>query len=373
MKRLIPLVLGLGILAAFIWTLLFLYKKSQAKPVVYQTEQPVIADIVKKTVATGAIVPRKEVEIKPRVSGVIRKLSVNPGDYVKTGDIIAEIQIIPDMVTLNRAESAVQTGKIAVDNARRELTRFEGLLAQKVISQAEVDKMRTEYQLEQQRYREAVANLQLVREGQTRGKGALSTNQVRSTVEGMVLSVPVKEGESVIESNTFNAGTTIAAVADMSDMIFQGKVDESEVGKIDKGMELDVRIGAVDKQTFKGTLEYISPKGVMEEGAIQFEIKARIDMKPVQTSAGPQPPAAADPRTFLRAGYSANADIVLDRRSKVLAIPEALLQFEEGKPFVEVEVASQQFERRDVETGLSDGIMIEIKGVKQGDRIKKHR
>jgi len=359
MKRIIPIALGLGILAAFAWTLLFLYKKSQAVEVVYETQSPAYTDIVKKTVATGAIVPRQEVEIKPRVSGVIRTLAVKPTDYIKSGDLVAEIQIIPDMVTLNRAESSVQSAKIAVDNAKRELDRNEGLLSQGVISQAELDRVRTDYQLRKQEYQAAIANLQLIKEGAARGSGKVS-NQVRSTVEGMVLAVPVKEGESVIESNTFNAGTTIATVADMNDMIFQGKVDESEVGKIDKGMDLDIRIGAVEKQTFAGTLEYISPKGVMEDGAIQFEIKANIHLK--------------DNKSFLRANYSANADIVLERRTHVLAIPEALLQFDDGKPFVEVEVATQKFEKRPVETGVSDGINIEIKsGVQLDDRIKKHR
>ncbi len=361
MKRIIPLLLGLGILAAFVWTLLFLYNKSQAKEVVYETDVPVKADIVKKTVATGAIVPRKEVEIKPRVSGVIRKLVVQPNDYVKTGDLVAEIQIIPDSVTLNRAEASVRAAKIALDDAKRQLARFEGLVQQKVASEIELDAARLKHDLEKQNYQEAIANLQLVREGATRGSGKMANTQVRSTVEGMVLAVPVKEGESVIESNTFNAGTTMAIVADMNDMIFQGKVDESEVGKIEIKMDLDIRIGAVDKETFKGKLEYISPKGVMEEGAIQFEIKARMILDEKQ-------------KVFLRAGYSANADIVLDRRTQTLAIPEALLQFEDGKPFVEVEVGNQVFEKREVETGLSDGITIEIKkGVALGDRIKKFR
>ncbi|HTM23194.1 MAG TPA: efflux RND transporter periplasmic adaptor subunit, partial [Kofleriaceae bacterium] len=276
MKRILPALLALGILAAFAWTLLFLYRKSQAKPVIYQTEQPATSDIVQKTVATGAIVPRKEVEIKPRVSGVIRKLAVQPGDPVAEGDLIAEIQIIPDMLTLNRAQAAVQTAKIAMDSAKRELDRREDMLAQKVVSSAEVDQFRTQYATERQHYLEAVSNLQLVKEGATRGGAKVSNTQVRSTVAGTVLAVPVKEGESVIESNTFNAGTTMATVADMSDMIFQGKVDESEVGKIKVGLDLDIRVGAIDKQTFKGKLEYISPKGVMEEGAIQFEIKARL-------------------------------------------------------------------------------------------------
>jgi HlyD family secretion protein len=180
---------------------------------------------------------------------------------------------------------------------------------------------------------------------------------VTSTVDGMVIDVPVKLGVSVTESNNFNPGTTIASVADMGDMIFQGKVDESEVGKVKEGMKLKIKIGAIENQEFDGDLEYIAPKGVQAEGAIQFEIKASIV-----------------PRegVFIRAGYSANADIVLERRDKVLAVREALLQFEDEKPYVEVETAPQIFERRDVKVGLSDGLNIEILGgIDKDAKIKK--
>jgi HlyD family secretion protein len=358
MKRAIPIILGLGILAAFAWTMVFLYQKSQTAPVVYETETPFEADIVKKTVATGAIVPREEVEVKPRVSGVISELHVQPGAYVEKGDLLAEIEIVPDSVNLNRAQSAVQQARISLDNAKRELTRTEGLFKRGVISEAELNRYRLDYDLRQQEYREATSNLQIVKKGAASGKGQANT-LVRSTVEGMVLSVPVKLGESVIEANTFNAGTTIASIADMNDMIFQGKLDESEVGKVKKGMELSIKIGAIEEQRFKGTLEYISPKGVLEEGAIQFEIKAAMETRK---------------DVFIRAGYSANADIVLDRVDGVLAINESLLQFDDGKPYVEVEVAPQQFERRDIEVGLSDGIKIEVKsGLTKDDAIKKRQ
>lgn len=356
MKRAIPIILGVAILAAFAWTLVFLYKKSQAKTVVFETETAFEADIVKKTVATGAIVPRQEIEIKPRVSGVISKLAVEPGAYVKKGDLLAEIRIIPDSVTLNRAQSTVRQAKISYDNARQELSRHQSLFDQRVISASELNQFKVDFQLKQQEYQSAVSNLQLVRDGAARGKGQANT-EVRSTVEGMVLIVPVKVGESVIESNTFNPGTTIAAIADMNDMIFQGKVDESEVGKIAEGMELSINIGAIEKQRFAGKLEYIAPKGVLEEGAIQFEIKAAIEM---------------NKDVFIRAGYSANADIVLDRATGVLAVNESVLSFDDGKPYVEVEVAPQTFERRDVEVGLSDGIKIEIKkGIAKTDALKK--
>jgi HlyD family secretion protein len=356
MKRALPIIIGLLIVAAFAWTLLFLYRKSQSKPIVYETTTPTKSDLVKKTVATGAIVPREEVEIKPRVSGVIGKLAVEPGDYVKKNDLIAEIIIIPDSMSLNRAQASVKQARISFDNARSELALHQGLFEQKVISASEVSARRLDYNLRKQEYDAAVSNLQLVREGAASGSKQTNTD-VRSTVEGMVLAVPVKLGESVIESNTFNAGTTVASIADMNQMIFQGKVDESEVGKIKAGMALDVRIGAIEKQTFAGELEYISPKGVMEEGAIQFEIKAKMKL---------------EKGVFIRAGYSANADIVLDRRTQALVIDEGVLQFDDGKPYVEVETAPQTFERREIETGISDGIKIEVKGgLKETDRLKK--
>lgn len=345
MKRFIPIIIGLGIMFAFAWTLWFLYKKSQDTPVVYQTERPFTADLVKKTVATGELVPRREVEIKPRVSGVIKSLAVEPGDKIETGDLIAEIQIIPDVLSLNRAESAVKAAQIGFENARRERDRYEKLFEQNIVPEAEYRRYVLDFELKRQELDSARSDLQLVKEGASKASGKIS-NEVRSTVEGMVLDVPVKLGESVIESNTFNAGTTIAFIADMNDMIFEGKVDESEVGKIAVGMPLVIKIGAIEDRTFNGELEYISPKGLEEEGAIQFEIRAALlDNKDV----------------FIRAGYSANADIVLDRRDQVLAIREALLQFDENqKPYVEIATGPQQFERRDLEVGLSDGINIEI-------------
>jgi HlyD family secretion protein len=357
MKRIIPIVIGLGILFAFAWTLWFLYKKSQDTPVVYRTERPFTADLIKKTVATGELIPRREVEIKPRVSGVIKHLAVEPGDKIETGDLIAEIQIIPDVLSLNRAESSVKAAQIGFENARRERDRYKGLFEQNIVPEAEYQRYVLDYELKRQELDSARSDLQLVKEGASKASGKIS-NEVRSTVAGMVLDVPVKLGESVIESNTFNAGTTIAFIADMNDMIFEGKVDESEVGKIAVGMPLVIKIGAIEERTFKGELEYISPKGVEEEGAIQFEIRAALlDNNDV----------------FIRAGYSANADIVLDRRDQALAIREALLQFDaDQKPYVEVATGPQEFERRDIEVGLSDGINIEIRSGLTAETEVKH-
>lgn len=356
LRKILPIVAGLGVMGMFVLTLIFLGWKSMEPPEVHPTEEPFITNILLKTVATGAIVPRNEVAIKSRVSGVVSHLEVEPGALVHRGDLIASIQIIPDMVTLNNAQSQVQSAKISVDNAQAELDRSEKLFAQSVISTAEVQNSRVAHSLRAQEYQAARSNLQLVKEGVSQRTGNVST-EVTSTVDGMVLSVDVKTGQSVIESNTFNEGTTIALVADMSDMIFEGNVDESEVGKIKEGMALDITVGAIENKTFPGTLEYISPKGLLEEGAVQFAIKARI--KP-----------GGD--VFIRAGSSANADIVLERVNDVLAVNESVLQFDEGQAFVEVEVSPQRFERRDVEVGISDGIKIQVlDGVNEGDKIKR--
>jgi HlyD family secretion protein len=356
MRRLLPFGIAFVILAGFGWTVYKLWIREQTVTQTFETESPQEMDLVQKTVATGAIVPRQEVEIKPRVSGVIEELYVEPGMKVSRDQKIAKIKIIPDAVTLNRAEVTVRQAKIAFDNADKELKRSQGLFGQGVISDAELQKFKVDFELKKQDLGAAQDNLQLVKEGAARGGAKASNVIVTSTVDGMVIDVPIKLGTSVIESNTFNPGSTIAVVADMGDMIFQGLVDESEVGKIKELMTLKIKIGAVEKEEFTGTLEYIAPKGKEVDGAIQFEIKASMKAKP---------------DVFIRAGYSANADIVLDSRTKALAIREALLQFDEGKPYVEVEVGPQKFERRDITVGLSDGLHIEVLGgIDQTVKIK---
>jgi HlyD family secretion protein len=356
MKRLVPFLVVFAIAAVFAGTLYFLYQKSQRQPVVFETQEPMVTDIVKKTVATGSLVPRQEIEIKSRVSGVISKLHAEPGQVIERDALIADIQIIPDVLDLNRAEATVSAARISFENAKRELERNKGLFERQVVSEAELGRHQLEFELRKQELDAALSNVALIKNGAIRRSNKVG-NQVRSTVAGTVLEVPVEVGESVIESNTFNAGTTVATVADMTDMIFLGRVDESEVGKLREGMELSIQIGAVENERLRGTLEYIAPKGVATEGVIEFEIRAAIE-----------------PRedVLVRAGYSANADIVLDRRQQVLAINEGLLQFEDGQPFVEVEVAPQTFEKRSVEVGLSDGINIEVlNGLAQGAKIKK--
>jgi HlyD family secretion protein len=358
MKRIVPLLIVLVVVGLGVGTMYYLWSKSKKTPVVAKTETAEVKDIVKKSVASGAIVPREEVELKPRVSGVIEELYLEPGAVVKQGEKIAKIRIVPDAASLQRATASVQTARIALDNAKRELARGEGLFTQGVIAQAELDRLKNDVALREQDVTAATGSLTIVKEGAMRGAGGGASNVVvTATVSGMIIDVPVKKGESVIESNNFNPGTTIATVANMGDMIFQGQVDESEVGKIRVGMALAIKIGALEREMFDGKLEYIAPKGKLIDGAIQFEIKASIVPKK---------------DVFIRAGYSANADVVLDKRTQVLAIREALVQWKDGQPFVEVETAPKQFATRDVKLGLSDGIYAEVvSGVTKDDKIKQ--
>ncbi len=355
MKKIIIIAVVVMFVASFIGGGYFLYKKSDTPDIIYETETPFITNIVKKTVATGKIEPRKEIEIKSQVSGVVEKLYVEAGNQVKTGQLIAKIKIIPDVVRLNNADSELNRAKINYNNAEKELDRQRQLYKEKVISEVEFNQYMLQFNLRKQEVEAAENNLELIKEGASKKSGNAS-NLVYSTVNGMVLDVPIEEGNFVIESNTFNDGTTIASVANMNEMIFRGKVDESEVGKIKEGMALNLKIGAIDIETFDADLEYISPKGMEDQGAIQFEIKAAIGLQS---------------NHFLRAGYSANADIVLDKRDSVIAVKESMLIFENDSIFVEVETEPQKFEKRLIKTGLSDGINIELlEGLAKNEKIK---
>jgi HlyD family secretion protein len=344
------------VLSVFVLTLFFLYNKSKAKPLVFQTEKPFMTSIIKKTVATGSVVPRKEIEIKPQVSGIVEELYIEAGKRVHSGDVIARVRIIPDLVNLNNAEARVERAKIAFDDAHTNYDREKKLLADGIIAAAEFQQVDVAFRNAKQEVDASESNLELIKEGVNKKSGKVTNTLIRSTIEGMVLDVPVKVGTSVIETNNFNAGTTIASVADVNDMIFDGKVDETEVGKIKPGMDLMLVIGAIENDTFHATLKYIAPKGVLENGAVQFEIKADVILKAEQ---------------FIRAGYSANADIVLEKRPQVMAIKEAYLLFEGDSAYVEVETSPQMFQKRFVKTGLSDGINIQVlSGITMKDKIK---
>jgi HlyD family secretion protein len=356
MKKILKISALVIILVIFALTIVYLYNKSRQKPVIYQTEKPFKTNIIKKTVATGSVIPRKEIEIKPQVSGIVEEIYVEAGKKIKNGEVIAKVRIIPDLVNLNNAEARLERAKISFDDAKINYDRQEKLFKEGVIAASEFQPAQVAFKNARQEVDAAETNLELIREGVNKKSGKVTNTLIRSTIDGMLLDIPVKVGSSVIEANNFNAGTTIASVADVGDMIFQGKVDETEVGKIKPGMNLLLTIGAIENDTFYAILKYISPKGVLENGAVQFEVKADVKLK-------------AD--EFIRAGYSANADIVLERKDSVMAIKESLLLFEGDSAYVEVETAPQKFEKKYIKTGLSDGINIEIiSGLKMTDKVK---
>ncbi len=338
-------------------TLAFLYSKSETEEVVHKTETAKLTDLIQKAVATGSIVPRREVQLKPRVSGIIEKLLVNPGDVVEKGTLIAEIKIVPNMAALAQARGNVRTAEIAVTHAERELKRLEELEKLGVASKREAAELELNHELRKAELASALDQLRVVREGAVKRSAKTANTKVRATVAGTVLEVPVEEGTSVIESNTFNDGTTIAVVADMNDMIFLGRVDEADVDKVREGMIVNIKVGAIDDHEFPGELEYIAPKGKKVEGSLQFEIKAAFK---------------TDRDVTIRAGYSANAEIVLEKKDQVLALPESLLQFDGDKPYVEVEVGPGKVERRELKLGISDGIQIEVvSGVDETTKIRE--
>lgn len=356
MKAFFRILLIVVIVGVFGGTIYYLYGKSKQKPVVFETTTAFQTDIVKKTVATGKVVPRQEIDIKPQVSGIIEQIYVEPGQKIKAGDLIARVKIIPNMLNLANAESRVNRAQISLQDTKRAFERQRELFEKGVVAEAEFQQYEMTYLNAMEELQAAENNLQLIRDGVAKSQGTASNTLIRSTISGMILKVPVEVGNSVIETNNFNEGTTIATIADMSEMIFKGKVDESEVGNIHEGMNLILTIGAIDNMQFDAKLEHISPRGVEESGAVQFEIRAAVSLK-------------SD--VFIRAGYSANADIVLDSRSNVLALKESLLLFDKDSAYVEVETAPQVFERRDIKLGLSDGLNVEIlSGLSADDKVK---
>lgn len=352
-------ILGITLLVViFGGTIAFLYTKSKKQPDVFETKTPFISNVIQKTVATGSVVPRQEIEIKPQVSGIIDEIYVEAGDRVDKDQIIARIKIIPDMVNLNTAESRLKQADIDFQDAKIDYERQQKLFDSDVISYEEFKKAKVAYDQAKEEFSAADNNLELIKNGVTKKTRTATNTLVRSTITGTVLDVPIKVGNSVIQSNTFNDGTTIAVVADMQDMIFEGNVDETEVGKIREGMPIELEIGAIEKDKFGAILKYISPKGVEENGAIQFEIKADVALKENQ---------------FIRAGYSANANIVLERKDSVMVIPEGMLRFSNDSAYVEVltDAAGLIYEKRNVKTGISDGINIEIvDGLSKDDKVK---
>ncbi|WP_282031320.1 efflux RND transporter periplasmic adaptor subunit [Winogradskyella eximia] len=372
MKRTKTIIFLIVIVVAFGGALMYLWNKNQEDPIIYTSESPEEQTIVVKTVATGSIVPKEEILIKPNISGVIEEIFIEAGEYVKQGDLIAQIRVIPNVSSLTSAknniasnQTALQTAKINLETQQANYNRQKALFDKGVISANDFEGVKNSYLQTKQSVEQAKINVNsanqnydIIKTGTTSGLGNIAQTQVRATVSGMVLDVPVKAGNQVIEANNFNEGTSIASLADVKQMIFEGKVDESEVGKIKEGLPLEITVGAIEDKKFDAVLDYIAPKGVAENGAIQFEIKGSL--KKMDS-------------TFIRAGLSANASIILEKVENVLAIKEALVQYdtETKKPYVEVEVGDQKFERKDVELGISDGIFVEVKsGISKDDKIK---
>ena len=358
MKKSTTIIILLIIVLAFGGSMYYLYQKNAEDPVVYLTEEPSKQTIIKKTMATGSILPLEEVLIKPNISGVIEEIFVEGGDYVKSGDLLCTIKVVPNLNALNDARNTIDETKINLDDQLRNFGRQKGLFDKGVISKVDLERAEVAYNQAKQSYAAANKRYDIVKTGTTAGYGNAANTQIRATVSGMVLEVPVEVGNQVIESNNFNEGTTIAAIADVDKMIFEGKVDESEVGKIKEDLPLEITVGAIENKVFDAVLDYIAPKGNEENGAIQFEIKGTLKKQD---------------SIFIRAGLSANASIILARADNVLAVKEALIQFDDKtkKPFVEIENGKQQFERRDIELGISDGIYVQINsGIKEGEKIK---
>ena len=372
MKRTGTIITLLVIVIAFSAGIWYIYSKDKTNPVVFQTETASIRTIVKKTVATGNIVPKEEVFIKPNISGIIHEIFVLAGDVVLAGDLIAKVKVVPNINSLNSAKNNINSAKTQVETARLALEsqksiylRQKELFDKAVVSANEFDQALLSYNQAQQRYNQenvlltaAQQTFDIVKTGTAKGLGAAANTEIRATVSGMILDIPVKVGNQVIESNNFNDGTTIATIADVEKMIFEGKVDESEVGKITENLPLEITVGAIENKKFNAVLDFIAPKGVSENGAIQFEIKGTLNNQNA---------------TFIRAGLSANASIILARAENVLSIKEALVQYDPKtkKPFVEIATGAQEFQRKEISLGVSDGLYVEVlEGVTQQDNIK---
>ena len=359
MKKYLKLSVAVCILLLFAGTFVFLYFKSQPQATTYDELKPAVKDINKTTIITGKIEPRDEVDIKPQISGIITEVYKQAGDVVKVGEVIARVKVIPDMGQLSAAESRVRLADINLRQAEVDHQREKSLYDKQLVSADEYDKVRQVLRQAREEKKAATEALGVVRDGVSHSNANASSTLIRSTISGVILDVPVKVGNSVIQSNTFNDGTTIASVADMNDLIFRGNIDETEVGQLSLGMNMKIVIGALQDLKFDASLEYISPKAVENNGANQFEIKAAV-MVPRGNN--------------IRSGYSANAEIVLQSARKVLTVPESAIEFSGSDTYVYVVKGSgdsKSYERRQVTTGLSDGVNIEIKkGITLNDIIR---
>ena len=359
MKKVLKYVLIVLVAALFVGTFIFLYKKSKPKEIRYQELEVVLSDIRRTTVVTGKIQPRDEVNIKPQINGIISELYKEAGQEVKENEIIAKLKVIPDMNSLSSAQSRVRLADINLKQAKTNYEREKALYDRKLVSAEEYDQVLQAYNQAKEESAAAKDALEVIRDGVSSSNKTGSSTLVRSTISGLILDIPVKVGNSVIQANTLNEGTTVATVANMKDLIFDGNIDETEVGSLSEGMPVIITIGALQNYSFDATLEYISPKAVENNGSNQFEIKAAVTVPEDQT---------------IRSGYSANAEIVLQEAAQVLSVPESALSFEGDSTFVYVRDDKGEYARRSVITGLSDGINIEItEGVSLGEKLRGNR
>jgi len=345
--------LGFGIL----FSIAFFVKSNSTSAIQYETQTLIIATIEDKIVATGKVLPEDEVNVVPQIAGIIQELYVEEGDEVSSGDLIAKIKVVPNEQTLNSAEGRVKSAQIVMNNSKIEFERNKLLYEKEIISEQDFNSATLRYNQDMQNLSNAKSDLQIIKLGSSGGSTITNTN-VRATVSGTILEIPVEEGDQVIQANTFNAGTIIATIADLNKMIFEGQVDEGEVGKLSVNMPLIVTLGAIEGKEYDAKLRLIAPKGTEVAGAIQFKIEGEVYL---------------DDEYVVRAGYSANASIVAEKKVDVLAISEALLQYDNKtkKPYVEIETSSQKFERKDVKLGISDGVNAELlSGVSKTDKIK---
>jgi HlyD family secretion protein len=357
MNKTVKIILVLVVVILLIFVLKY-FKDANAKDVVdYKVEEPFYTSIRTKAVATGKLNPEEEIELKPQISGIVDKILVEEGDIVKKGDLIAKIRVVPNEQSLVSARSRISSTKLSYDNAKVLQDRNKTLFDKGVISVQDFENGKLSFDQAKEALAQAQNDYQIIRQGSISGGSSANTNII-AQISGTILEIPIREGDQVIQSNTFNAGTTIATIADMSHMIFEGKVDEAEVGKLEEGKEIKVILGAIGEKQFPAKLTFVAPKGIEVNGAVQFTIKANVTI---------------DEGTNIRAGYSANAEIDIEGKDSVFAIREALLQYNRitEKPFVEVQKGDNKFEKKDVTLGLSDGINVEITdGLKKGDKIK---
>ena len=357
MNKTVKIILVLVAIIALVFVLKY-FKDANSKDVVdYKVEEPFYSSIDTKAVATGKLNPEEEIELKPQISGIVDKILVEEGDKVKKGDLIATIRVVPNEQSLVASKSRIATAKLSYDNAKVLYTRNKTLFEKGVISQQDFENSELSFNQAKESLAQAQNDYQIIKRGSISGGSSANTNII-AQIPGTILEIPVREGDQVIQSNNFNAGTTIATIADMSLMIFEGKLDEAEVGKVQEGKQIKVILGAIRDKEFPAKLTFVAPKGIEENGAVQFTIKADVTI---------------DSLTNIRAGYSANAEIEIESKDSVLVIREALLQYNRvtEKPFVEIMTGENKFEKENVELGLSDGINVEItEGVEEGDKIK---